>query len=476
MASHALRQWLGSKHQRPDGSQVHIRTQFAILDCQPEKELARDLRSSLHGSLRVLLVHDQNTQEFAAWVERAVRDRGFLCFTHFVPNEADGSCPANTQENSLLIVKSMEQYQITAAVAVGAGTINDLTKYAAHVCKIPYMVYATAASMNGYNSPIAAMYVQGLKSSVPAEPALGMYADPEVIAKAPREMHVAGLGDLCSKPFAGADAAVANWIMGETPWRLPTEMVHEAFEHVLTQAERIGQDDIDAVACLMEALWISGFSMTLAGNSAPASGGEHLWSHLIDMQRHDAHLPHLALHGTQVGIACGLVRPLFAQAHALTKQQVQERMMSPLMEPSSPEYSVLSFWIEQRHPGLAPRSREALLKQAALKYNPETRRDLRTRLASSWEHIRQELLVADAHAAQVEVALQRAKAPRDPKDIQLSHHDAKTILQVCRDIRNRFTILDLTAELFGEVGLIAPFPFVETEPLQLSPKGREKHG
>lgn len=459
MTTDTIRPWLGSRHQRPDGSEAHITTQFATLGDNAADQLALDLRSVLGGANSIVVTHDNRTIEFAEPVLKALKDQGFNPQTYCFEDEADGSSPANEEANSQKLAKFLEEKQSVAAVAVGSGTINDLTKYGCALLSLPYMVFGTAASMNGYNSPIAALYVKGLKSSVPATPALGMYADPTVIAQAPLTMHLAGLGDLCSKPFAGADAAIASILAGEQPWRAPMEMVHESFERVLSYAEGIKNSDPEAIQVLMEGLWISGFSMALAGTSAPASGGEHLWSHRIDMMRHDAALPPMALHGTQVGIACGLVRPLFSQAAELSQAEVRQRLDGPLQEPSESEFEQLESWLESRHSDLSQKSRAAMLKPAQLKFDCATRRKIREQLANNWPAIREELLVAHQHAERVEVALQTANAPRDPVEMNLSHEESKRILTVCRDIRNRFTILDLTAEVLGESALVARFSF-----------------
>jgi phosphoribosylformimino-5-aminoimidazole carboxamide ribonucleotide (ProFAR) isomerase len=55
---------------------------------------------------------------------------------------------------------------VDALVAVGSGTINDLCKYAAAQDGKPYVVFATAPSMNGYTSMNAAITVDGHKRSL----------------------------------------------------------------------------------------------------------------------------------------------------------------------------------------------------------------------------------------------------------------------------------------------------------------------
>ena len=89
-----------------------------------------------------------------------------------------------------------------ALLAVGSGTINDLCKYAVARLERPYAVFATAPSMNGYTSVNAAVTVQGLKKTLPAAGARGVFLDLKVLAAAPKRMILAGLGDSLCRPTA----------------------------------------------------------------------------------------------------------------------------------------------------------------------------------------------------------------------------------------------------------------------------------
>ena len=51
----------------------------------------------------------------------------------------------------------------------------------------------------------------------------------------------------------------------------------------LNHSEKIRNRDADSIRALFEALFYSSVAMTITGTSAPASGGEHLISHTLDM-------------------------------------------------------------------------------------------------------------------------------------------------------------------------------------------------
>jgi glycerol-1-phosphate dehydrogenase [NAD(P)+] len=69
-------------------------------------------------------------------------------------------------------------------LAVGSGTINDLTKLAAHHSSRPYMAIATAASMDGYTAFGSSITKDGLKQTFDCPAPVAVVADLDVIAEA----------------------------------------------------------------------------------------------------------------------------------------------------------------------------------------------------------------------------------------------------------------------------------------------------
>src|SRR5581483_253051 len=103
-------------------------------------------------------------------------------------------------------------------IAVGSGTLNDLCKYAAALDRKPYAVFGTAPSMNGYTSVSAAITMDGLKRSLPAVAACGVFLDVDVLARAPLRLIRAGLGDSLCRPTAQADWLLAH-LLHDHPYR-----------------------------------------------------------------------------------------------------------------------------------------------------------------------------------------------------------------------------------------------------------------
>ncbi len=79
---------------------------------------------------------------------------------------------------------------------VGSGVISDLGKWVAADKTIPYLCFATAASMNGYASANVAPTIAGVKSLLRAHPPRAVFSSSSILSEAPYELTSAGLGDV----------------------------------------------------------------------------------------------------------------------------------------------------------------------------------------------------------------------------------------------------------------------------------------
>ena len=170
------------------------------------------------------------------------------------------------------------------AVAVGSGTLNDLTKRASDELGQRYMVVGTAASMDGYTAYGAAITKDGMKQTLSCRAPLGCIVDSAVAAAAPRDMTASGYADLMAKIPAGADWMLADAIGSEAVHPLAWRLVQEPLRDSLSNPSGCAEGDEREVRKLCEGLVMSGFAMQAMGSSRPASGTEHQVSHYWDME------------------------------------------------------------------------------------------------------------------------------------------------------------------------------------------------
>ena len=237
----------------------------------------------------VLLVADENT--FAAAGNETCRVLGkkiadkviFSGKTVLIPNE----------ESIDRVTKALGENDLI--IGIGSGVIQDLCKYVSHESGIPYMVVATAPSMDGYASTGAAMITGGMKVTYPAGVPKAIVADPAVLANAPIEMIKAGYGDIIGKYSALNDWKLSRAVNGEYFCQYIYDTTYEMIEKTLALAEGLLKRDKESVKVLMEALVVVGIMMSFAGSSRPASGSEHHLSHffeIVGILNGEEYLPH----------------------------------------------------------------------------------------------------------------------------------------------------------------------------------------
>jgi glycerol-1-phosphate dehydrogenase [NAD(P)+] len=255
--------------------------------------LAEDCRKMV-GSGSVLLVDDENTH-------KAAGDKVVACLEENSVRHRSIKLPGDTRVTDHLAQRIYdESFGQALIIAVGAGTINDLGKYAAGRRNIPYWAVPTAPSMNGYTSSIAAVNVEGVKRTMPVPPARFIYINPEVIRRAPLKLRQAGLCDVLAKSVSDIDWQIESSLFNGNYCALPSAIVAESESSYMEHPEGIIQGHEKTILGLFKGLLIFGVTMSLAGSSAPASGGEHLISHFLDMREDiTGRIPEL--HGLQVG-------------------------------------------------------------------------------------------------------------------------------------------------------------------------------
>lgn len=185
-------------------------------------------------------------------------------------------------------------------VAVGAGTIHDLTRYIAFEKDIPFISIPTAASVDGFVSTVAAMTWNGLKKTFTAKAPIFVLADTEIFSRAPYRLTASGISDLMGKYTALADWKISHMITGEYFCSRIYDLEMEAVMEVESILEGIKSGNEECMEKLMYALILSGLAMQMIGNSRPASGAEHHISHLWEMSVINKAID--ALHGEKVSV------------------------------------------------------------------------------------------------------------------------------------------------------------------------------
>lgn len=420
-----------------------------IRHCDPIEELAVG-----HGALesmgrfidgrgwqRLVVVCDVNTGEILGdEVAKQLRSGGHE--VHLLTFEQSSGLLAD-EVSATRVESAIAYHQAQAAVAVGSGTLNDITRYATHAAKVPYVSVPTAASMDGYASGVAAMQFGGVKVSFPAHTPLGIFADLEVLVAAPKEMTTWGLGDLLGKATARFDWLLAEAVTGEVFCPAVESRVLVPLTRCIEDARSLLAGEEAGVEALLMGLVQSGIAMAMMGSSRPASGCEHHASHFWDLLAFRglrAHGPH----GLQVAYATR-----FAMA---VQRRCLDRLGDPLLRASG-----------SPRDGGSPRDEAAwfgdLADSETLRLVREDKQAAFERFGSSWpppggtDSAGRRLGGALGLHGGVSGALDAAGIPAGPGFLQVDPPTLRATLRYANRLRARFTALDFL-ESQGHLGEI----------------------
>ena len=303
-----ISQWAGMEYSCACGKSHKVDIQAIRVGSGVIQELPGILRDL--GASHIFLVADNYTYEAAGRQVEQLLDQAGLAYhkrvfqteTPLVPNEyALGSVlAAMTSQDDMLL-------------AVGSGTLNDVTKYVSARTGVPYVIAATAPSMDGYASTVAPTILDGFKTTLPAVYPAAIVADVDILKDAPMPMLTAGFGDIIGKFTSLADWRLSHQLNGEYYCPEVAGVIEAAVETCAANAQALAQREPQAIQAVTEALILSGLAMGMGGVSRPASGAEHqmaLYWEMDALRRGEEH----PLHGNAVGVGTVLAASLYEMA------------------------------------------------------------------------------------------------------------------------------------------------------------------
>jgi glycerol-1-phosphate dehydrogenase [NAD(P)+] len=332
-------------------------------------------------------------------------------------------------------------------VAVGSGSLNDIVKRASYELERPYMNVATAASMDGYTAFGAAITKEGYKQTMTCPAPRAVVADLDILDSAPADMTASGYGDLLGKVTAGADWLVADALEVEKTNPKVWSLVQGPLREAISRPAELAAGDPQAMDSLIEGLVISGLAMQAHASSRPASGAEHQFSHLWEMEGlgHDRQPP--LSHGFKVGVGSVAIAALYGQ---ILKRDLGALNIEALRS-AWPTPEAVEEAVEAAHttPGLD----KAAVKETLAKYVDADQLAQRlVLLRERWPALRDRLKEQLLPAEQLRAMLRAAGCPTEPAEIALGHSAFKETYRRAQMIRRRYTVLDLAAEagILGE--------------------------
>jgi glycerol-1-phosphate dehydrogenase [NAD(P)+] len=223
----------------------------------------------------VLVVDDKKTKKLSGDEIRKI-----LSKSNYNVKEVIVSAPNINEVNKVINYSSKNNIELL--LGVGGGSVIDVTKIAAYELKKPFVSVPTSAAHDGIASPRASLkHSKGSVSKTAVSP-LAVLADTKIIAKAPYQMLASGCADVISNISAVMDWELAYRLKGEEFSTHGAVLAKTAAEMLIENVDDIRPDSEDSAWLGVKAMIVSGVAMSVAGTTRPASGAEHMFSHMLD--------------------------------------------------------------------------------------------------------------------------------------------------------------------------------------------------
>ena len=152
------------------GREHQIAVKEILIEAGAVEKLEEEMSEGmLREYISPLVICDTNTYAATEELMEDIYDR-----CQVLVLDAEG---LQADRHAIKIVENNMEEDIDLILAVGAGTIHDISRYIAHNYKVPFISVPTAASGDGFVTTVAAMTLDGVKKTVPSVAPICVYAD-----------------------------------------------------------------------------------------------------------------------------------------------------------------------------------------------------------------------------------------------------------------------------------------------------------
>jgi glycerol-1-phosphate dehydrogenase [NAD(P)+] len=266
-------------------------------------------------------------------------------------------------------------------IAVGSGTLTDITRFISHRSGREFISLPTAASVDGFTSIGAPLVIEGVKTTINCHGPIAVFADLPVLCAAPRPMTAAGLGDMVAKFTSVADWELGKVLQDEKYDPEIAARMRAAAQDTSDHAAAIAAGEEAGVRALFDGLIESGLCMLDFGATLPASGSEHHLSHFLEMKllREGRHS---ILHGAKVGVGVIINARRFERVAGMPREEAADR----LAEARQPNPQIEAAGIRAAYGPMAEQVLEA--QQSYLEMSADDFAAMKRNLLDHWDEVR----------------------------------------------------------------------------------------
>lgn len=410
----------------------------------------------LFPNQKAVIIADPNTYKAAGeQVEKILEKANLLGYKSLIINDPNLYGEYKYVEQIREFLKGKD----AVAIAVGSGVINDLTKRASAELERSYICVVTADSMDGYSAYGASITKDGSKITLSCPAPRALFADIEVIRKAPKLLTASGYGDLYAKIVGGADWILADAISNPNNPKIGVEpidpiawdIVQNGLHETLSNPKGIYNGELKAFESLTHGLMLGGLAIQHMRSTRPGSGSDHQFSHLWDNEHHtfngemakkyglypnkDEQAPS---HGFKVGINTLCMIALYEKLFTTAVDQLDIDQTVNNWKSLDEEIAIVKEMYKDSD------ILDFVIQQVTDKHvSKEELRDQMTRLKNNWSDVKQKLEKQIIPYLESKERLKQVGAPNEPEEIGVSREKLKETFFRGQKIRSRYTILDL---------------------------------
>lgn len=388
-----------------------------------------------YGAKKAYVLSDVNTYRAAGARVCALLEENGIAYTGYsFPEDA----PEPDERTVGAAVMHMDA-GCELVIAVGSGVVNDTGKILAALSGKPYIIVATAPSMDGYASATSSMTRAGLKISLPSTSADVIVGDTDILCQAPLKLLKSGLGDMIAKYVSICEWRIAQLLVGEYYCEEIAQLVRNALQLCVDQAQGLLKREPAAVQAVFEGLVITGVAMNYAGLSRPASGVEHYISHVLDMRAVE-YGSKVDLHGIQCAIGSLIAVKLYEKLKVLT----------PDREKALAYVAKFDFakWSEQLRELLGKGAESMIaLETKEKKYDVAAHKERLEVIIENWDNILKIISEELPSSETLEKLLDTIDAPKTLAQIGVEEALLPQVFQATKDIRDKYVLSRLAWDL-----------------------------
>ena len=392
------------------------------------------------GAKKPFLVADHNTWKAAGEKVAALLKEKNIPFSSYVFPASRGHIEPD--EAAVGSIAMAFDPSCDILLAVGSGVINDCCRVMAHAAGKMHMVVGTAPSMDGYASNSSSMIVDRIKTSIYARCPQAIIADIDIMKEAPMRMLWAGFGDMMAKFNALCEWRISHIATGEFYCENVARLVRASVKKIWENAEGLMNRAPEAVEAVVEGLILSGVAMDFAKISRPASGLEHYFSHMWEMEALRKG-EHADLHGICVGVGLCLTLPMYEHL----------KDMIPDKEKADAAFAAFSQekWEEKMREIFESSADNVIEGEKKWGKNTKEVHEKRLqKLMENWDAVLAAIREELPPAGQILKMMEKMGMPTKPQDLGYDQAAAQRAYIGSREIRDKY----LLSSMLWELGLM----------------------